>query len=75
MHVQEAAPAEAKPAAEAGAAAAQPRRAPPTRDAASRALLITGFIRPFTERAAREKLGETGAQCTRTPRTPCTSAP
>lgn len=43
------------------AAAAAPKRAPPSRDAASRALLITGFIRPFTEKQAREKLSETGA--------------
>jgi hypothetical protein len=37
-----------------------PKRAPPSREAPSRALLITGFIRPFTEKQAREKLSETG---------------
>ena len=38
-----------------------PRRAPPSREAASRALLITGFVRPFTEPMARQMLSETGA--------------
>ncbi len=37
------------------------RRAPPSREATSRALLITGFIRPFTEKQARQMLSETGA--------------
>ena len=41
--------------------ATTPRLAPRSREAASRALLITGFVRPFTDRAAREMLSETGA--------------
>ena len=40
--------------------ASTPRRAPPSREAASRALLITGFVRPFTEPMARQMLSETG---------------
>ncbi|CAL8462331.1 g1864 [Coccomyxa elongata] len=36
------------------------RRAPPSREATSRALLITGFIRPFTEKQARQMLSDTG---------------
>ncbi|EIE24121.1 hypothetical protein COCSUDRAFT_65753 [Coccomyxa subellipsoidea C-169] len=37
-----------------------PKRAPSSREAASCALLITGFIRPFTEKQAQQKLSETG---------------
>ena len=40
--------------------ASTPRRAPPSREAASRAILITGFVRPFTEPMARQMLSETG---------------
>ena len=52
------------------AADAPARRAPPSREAASRALLITGFIRPFTEKQARQKLSETGASLACPPSSP-----
>lgn len=51
--------------------ASTPRRAPPSREAASRALLITGFVRPFTEPMARQMLSETGVSITACPLARC----
>ena len=39
---------------------AAPRNVPPSRDAATRALRIDGFVRPLTAKACKEMLAKSG---------------